>query len=107
MEQQKIIQKIFERLYKRLKPSLKNRALFLLIPEESPIKDSVAQTIYTNPPTIKIYIKTFERLINSFIHENIKEVITHEVIHVIGLDHYGTDENEHKVNFFKEDERKS
>ena len=98
-----IIEAAFERLYHRLKPALKKRAVFILIPEENPIKNSVANTIQTNPPTIRIYKKSFEKLMTSFVHENMKEIITHELIHAIGLDHNGTEEYEHKVEFFDDD----
>lgn len=100
----KLLEKKFDSLFKRLKPPLREKAIFLLHNIESPKKNVIAQTeTFMKPPTIHIYLKTFEKVIETFIHENMRELITHELIHAIGIKEEGLEDDEHNVNFFEDD----
>lgn len=102
------IEKIIEEQYDLLKPELKDKFIFRTTDEES---NDYANTIYTNPPIITFYVKNIITMTDKPIKQSIRELITHELIHVLQVPGYENHkENEamerfQKLNFFNDSSR--
>ena len=80
-----MIEDLIEEQIKLLKPALKNRFVYRILNEES---NKYAETNHNFiPPLITFYGKNVEKMIDKPIKQSIRELISHELLHVIQYRH--------------------
>ena len=97
------LENLIEEQIENLKPEIKNRFIYQTTDEES---GSYAETLFTQPPLIKFYLKNILKMTDNPIITSIRELLTHEIIHTIQPVFQEYKEGEavekfQKLNFFK------
>lgn len=98
-----MIEDLIEEQINHLKPELKKKFVYRFTDEES---NAYADTQYLNPPMITFYIKNIEKMTDKPMKQSIRELITHELIHVLQVPGYEihkegeAQERFQKLNFF-------
>lgn len=68
-----------------LKPELKDKFSYRFTDEES---GAYATTILgLNPPMIVFYTKNIEKMTDKPMRQSVRELISHELLHVLGIEH--------------------
>lgn len=86
-----------------LKPELKGKFVYRISDEES---NSYADTMYLEPPIITFYANNIERMTDKPIKQSIRELISHELLHVLQRPDCAYDKEKEcqhlfdRVNFF-------
>ena len=101
-----MIEDLIEEQIKLLKPALKSRFIYRILDKES---DKYAETNRSFiPPLITFYSKNVEKMIDKPIKQSIRELISHELLHVLQYPHSAYDiekecrEKFMRMNFFIE-----
>lgn len=98
---------LFDEIYLDLKEEFKKYPVIVKYEKKGNV---LADCNYiTNPPTINVYIGTIQERINQQIKENLKSILTHELIHAIQPPTEPTNQKENdaygkmnKLKFFKD-----
>lgn len=103
---EKIIDNKVENLWNRLKPELKERIMINISNEESPTNFNSWGQVHAMTPksVITIWKKSVVRIMKEAIEDNLRELIIHEISHVLGITEGQMPEHENKPQFFYPDE---
>jgi len=96
---QKEIEREIIKLIKNLKPEIKKRAVFLFNDyKREKDKLILADTeLFSNPPVITFYLRSIEKI---FINE-LKNYLSHEIIHTFTKNEQDAYSKQNKMDFFK------
>lgn len=100
---QEIIRSQIDDLINGLKPEIKERAVFVFRErkDESDGRMVLADTAYmTEPPVITFYLETIERMNPT--REELREIISHELIHTFSRSEIEAYSKQGKMNFFRD-----
>lgn len=75
-----MIEDLIEEQIEKLKPELRNKFVYRFSNENS---NAFADTQYLVPALITFYVKNIEKMTDKPIKQSIRELITHELIHVL------------------------
>ena len=98
-----MIEDLIEDQINQLKSELKEKFVYRFVENKS---NKYAETNYTIPPMITFYTKSIEKMTDKPIKQSIRELITHELIHVLQVPGYENHkegeavERFQKLNFF-------